>query len=101
MRILAINPNTTEAMTRDIEGQARLYASPDTEVDAISPRWGPASIEGHLEDELAAVATLEAIAERAGEYDGAQGAHRRDRCSARVPRRFDDPGRVVTNTRRF
>lgn len=70
MKILAINPNTTEAMTRDIEAQARLYASPDTEVEAISPRWGPASIEGHLEDELAAVATLEAIAERAGEYDG-------------------------------
>lgn len=70
MRILAINPNTTEAMTRDIESQARLYAAGDTEVEAISPRWGPASIEGHLEDELAAVATLEAIAERAGEYDG-------------------------------
>jgi allantoin racemase len=70
MRFLAINPNTTDAMTRDIESQARLYAAPDTEVEAISPRWGPASIEGHLEDELAAVATLEAIAERAGEYDG-------------------------------
>ena len=70
MRFLAINPNTTDAMTRDIEGQARLYASPDTEVEAISPRWGPASIEGHLEDELAAVATLEAIAERSGGYDG-------------------------------
>jgi allantoin racemase len=70
MRILVINPNTTDAMTRDIEGQARLYASRDTEIEAISPRWGPASIEGHLEDELAAVATLEAIAERAGEYDG-------------------------------
>lgn len=70
MKILVINPNTTWAMTQDIESQARRYAAPDTHVDAISPRWGPASIEGHLEDELAAVATLEVIAERAGEYDG-------------------------------
>jgi allantoin racemase len=70
MKILVINPNTTEAMTREIELQARRYAGPDSEVEAISPRWGPASIEGHLEDELAAVAMLEAVAERAGDYDG-------------------------------
>jgi allantoin racemase len=57
-------------MTRDIASQARRYASADTEVEAISPRWGPASIEGHLEDELAAVAMLEAVAERADRYDG-------------------------------
>ncbi len=70
MRILVINPNTTAAMTSDIEAQARRYAQPDSEIEAISPRWGPASIEGHLEDELAAVATLEAVAERASDYDG-------------------------------
>lgn len=70
MRILVINPNTTAAMTRDIEAQARRYAGADSEVEAISPRWGPASIEGHLEDELAAVATLETVAQRAGDYDG-------------------------------
>jgi allantoin racemase len=57
-------------MTRDIEAQARRYAGADSEVEAISPRWGPASIEGHLEDELAAVATLETVAQRAGDYDG-------------------------------
>ncbi|HZO78691.1 MAG TPA: aspartate/glutamate racemase family protein [Solirubrobacteraceae bacterium] len=70
MRILVINPNTTAAMTSDIAAQAQRYAHPESEVEAISPRWGPASIEGHLEDELAAVATLEAVAERAGDYDG-------------------------------
>ena len=70
MRILVINPNTTEAMTRGIETQALRYARPDTEIEAVSPAWGPASIEGHLEEELAAVATLETIAERAGSFDG-------------------------------
>jgi allantoin racemase len=70
MRILVINPNTTEEMTRGIETQAARYARPDTVIEAVSPAWGPASIEGHLEEELAAVATLETIAERAGSYDG-------------------------------
>lgn len=70
MRILVINPNTTEEMTRGIETQATRYARPDTVIEAVSPAWGPASIEGHLEEELAAVATLETIAERAGSFDG-------------------------------
>lgn len=70
MRTLIINPNTTEAMTRDIEAEARRYARPDTEIEAISPAWGPASIEGHFEEELSAVASLEAIARRGSEFDG-------------------------------
>lgn len=70
MRFLVINPNTTEAMTRDIEAEARRYARPDTEIEAMSPAWGPASIEGHFEEELSAVATLETIAQRADEFDG-------------------------------
>ena len=65
-----INPNTTEEMTRGIETQAKRYARPDTVIEAVSPAWGPASIEGHLEEELAAVATLETIAERVGSFDG-------------------------------
>ncbi len=70
MRILVINPNTTEEMTRGIETQATRYARPDTVIEAVSPAWGPASIEGHLEEELAAVATLETIAERVDSFDG-------------------------------
>lgn len=70
MRILIINPNTTEAMTEDIEAEGRRYARPDTEIEATSPAWGPASIEGHFEEELSAVATLETIARRGSECDG-------------------------------
>lgn len=70
MRFLVINPNTTEAMTRDIEAEASRYARPDTEIEAVSPAWGPASIEGHFEEELSAVATLETIAQRADSFDG-------------------------------
>lgn len=70
MRILVINPNTTQEMTQGIEAQATRYARPDTVIETVSPAWGPASIEGHLEEELAAVATLETIAQRADSFDG-------------------------------
>ena len=70
MRILVINPNTTEEMTEDIGRQARRYARPETEIEAVSPAWGPRSIEGHYEDQLAAVATLEVIQEHGSSFDG-------------------------------
>jgi allantoin racemase len=70
MRILVVNPNTSEEMTRDIGGEARRYARPGTEIEVTSPAWGPRSIEGHYEEEVAAVATLETIRERAADHDG-------------------------------
>lgn len=69
MRVLVINPNTSEEMTRDIGEEARRYARPGTEIETVCPAWGPRSIEGHYEEELAAVATLEVIRERATDVD--------------------------------
>ena len=70
MRILVINPNTSEEMTGDIGDAARRYARADTEIETVCPDWGPRSIEGHYEDYVAAVATLEVIRERAADFDG-------------------------------
>jgi allantoin racemase len=70
MRILVINPNTSEEMTRDIAEEARRFARPETAIEVTSPSWGPRSIEGHYEEELSAVATLETVRERAGDFDG-------------------------------
>lgn len=69
MRILIINPNTTQSMTDAIGEVARKYARPGTTIDCISPAWGPRSIEGYTEDFVAAVATLEEIARRRDQYD--------------------------------
>ena len=69
MRILVINPNTTEAMTHDIGEAARRYARPGTVIEAVSPNWGPRSIEGHYEDFVAAVAMLEVVRDRSHEFD--------------------------------
>ena len=70
MRILVINPNTSDEMTRDIHDEATRYARAGTEVETVSPAWGPRSIEGHYDDILAAAATLEVVRERAAEFDG-------------------------------
>lgn len=70
MRILVVNPNTSEEMTRDIDRGARQYARADTVVETVCPAWGPRSIEGHYEEELAAVAMLEVVRERAASFDG-------------------------------
>jgi allantoin racemase len=70
VRILVVNPNTSEEMTRDIGEAARRYAQAGTDIDVTSPAFGPRSIEGHYEEEVAAVAMLETIRERAADYDG-------------------------------
>lgn len=70
MRILVINPNTSVEMTQDIDDEAHRYARPGTEVVTVCPEWGPRSIEGHYEDYLAAVATLETIQARGEGFDG-------------------------------
>ena len=70
MRILVINPNTSEEMTQDIDREARQYAGADTELETVCPSWGPRSIEGHYEEELATVAMLEVINEQAADHDG-------------------------------
>lgn len=69
MRILVINPNTTQAMTEDIGRMARKFARPDTEIVAESPSSGPRSIEGHFEDYIAAAATVEHVAKNRNDYD--------------------------------
>jgi len=71
MRILVVNPNTTETMTALIEKYARAAVGPGVLVDAVNPHDGPAAIESHADEVLAAPGVVEAVrnGERAG-YDG-------------------------------
>ncbi|PXW31104.1 UNVERIFIED_CONTAM: allantoin racemase [Williamsia faeni] len=61
MRICVINPNTTVSMTDQIAKAAHSVAGPDTEIVAITPTMGPASIESHYDEALAVPGVLEAI----------------------------------------
>ena len=71
MRILIVNPNTTASMTEKIGAAGRMAASPGTEVIAVNPGMGPASIEGYYDEAFSVPGLLEEI--RRGEtrdFDG-------------------------------
>ncbi|MGB4828042.1 MAG: aspartate/glutamate racemase family protein [Paracoccaceae bacterium] len=52
MRLLVINPNSTRSMTEKIGAAARDAASTGTEIVAVNPAGGPASIEGYYDEAL-------------------------------------------------
>lgn len=62
MRLLVVNPNSTEAMTTSIAAAARLAARPGTEIVAMNPVGGPPAIQGP-EDGAAALPGLFALLE--------------------------------------
>lgn len=69
MRILVINPNTTQAMTDDIGRVARAAAAAGTEIECVQPASGPRSIEGAADEVLAGYHTLDVVASTRGRYD--------------------------------
>lgn len=68
MRIKIINPNTTQEMTETIGAAARSVARAGTEVTAVSPAHGPASIESYYDEFLCAPGLIEEV--RSGNADG-------------------------------
>lgn len=63
MKILVINPNTSEEMTSGIDSSAKKYARPDTEIETVCPKKGPRSIESAYEEDLVSEALLERVIE--------------------------------------
>ena len=65
MRILFINPNTSQSFTEKIQAIATQYALPTTQVAAMNPSSGPRSIESIYDELLSSAGTLElALAQR-------------------------------------
>lgn len=81
MKICVINPNTSAAMTAKIGREAAAVASPGSEILAVNPDMGPASIESHYDEAAAALGVLDEI--RKGEAAG---------CDGYVIACFGDPG---------
>src|SRR5690242_3218208 len=61
MKIKIINPNTTQSMTDKIAASAHAVAGSDTQIIAVSPQMGPATIESYYDEALCAVGVLEEI----------------------------------------
>jgi len=91
MRILLLNPNTTQALTDLLFAAARKAAAPDVEIDAITATRGVPYISTRTEEAIAAVSTLEILAERHRSYDGAIIAAFGDPGLAAAKELFDFP----------
>lgn len=59
MRIVVVNPNTTASMTSKIGAAARAAANAGTEIVAVNPAYGPASIEGYYDEAFAVPGMIE------------------------------------------
>ncbi|MCA4909721.1 MAG: Asp/Glu racemase, partial [Methylobacterium sp.] len=70
MRLLIINPNTTDAMTRKIEAIGRASLPSTTRITAVSGRFGPRYISSRATFAIAAHAALDAYAEHGRDADG-------------------------------
>jgi allantoin racemase len=70
VRILLINPNTSESMTAEMLGAARAV-DPSVEIIGATARHGVAAIDGYRDDVLAAAAVIDQIAAHEGQFDGA------------------------------
>jgi len=82
MRVIVINPNTSDDITATIAAAARATARPGTEIEALSAPFGAAYIGTHSENVIAGHAVLTALAPFAG----------RGRCDAALIAAFSDPG---------
>lgn len=66
MRLLVVNPNTTASMTAKIAVAARRAAAAGTEIVAVNPARGPASIEGYYDEALSLAGLIEVVAQHPG-----------------------------------
>jgi allantoin racemase len=70
MKLLLINPNTTQAVTDAVLLAARAAARPGTELKAVTGRFGPGVIGSRAENALAQHSVLQLAADHAGDCDG-------------------------------
>jgi Asp/Glu/hydantoin racemase len=71
MRLLLINPNITEAMTASMLAEARLAASPSTEIAGVTAQFGTQYVENRAEATVAGHAVLEVLASHMAGHDAA------------------------------
>jgi len=62
MRILVLNPNTSESMTAEIAEAAQAAAGQRTELVCLAPRFGTPAIDSAAESYLSAVGVMDVVA---------------------------------------
>lgn len=69
MRILMINPNTSEEMSKTIDSIARKYAFPATEITTVNPKEGPDHLSNLYDYAIQAPKVIELIEQNKKDYD--------------------------------
>ena len=67
--ILVVNVNTSAAVTETIRRSAQRAVSAGTGIVALTPSFGPASVESNYESYLSAVGVLDAVTRYDGPFD--------------------------------
>ncbi len=69
MKILVVNPNTSQDFTDRIRETVGKYAAPDTRFTVINPEQGPRSIESIYDALLSSPGTLQQVLAHRSDYD--------------------------------
>lgn len=69
MKILLINPNTSEFVTSKVLAEARRMAAPGTEIVGVTGRRGAAIVSGRSENAIAAVEVMNLATEHGSDCD--------------------------------
>ncbi|MDP3879989.1 MAG: aspartate/glutamate racemase family protein [Dehalococcoidales bacterium] len=69
MRILIINPNTSTGMWKTIDGTAKRYALPDTEITTVNTADGPEFIANAADIAVQAPKVLHLVKQNLAEFD--------------------------------
>lgn len=91
MRILLLNPNTTEALTAQMAAIARKVVPPGVEIEPLTAPRGFPYISSQAESQISSMIVCEMLAERAADADGAIIAAFGDPGLAGAKQLFDFP----------
>lgn len=91
MKLLVMNPNITESITRLIGEEARRAASPGTEITLLTAPFGVEYIETELEALIGAYASLGHLSENLADHDAVVMAAFGDPGLAALREAFDRP----------
>ncbi len=70
MRLMLINPNTSDGFTAIAQKAADAYKNPNTIVKAVSSPCGPLTLEGYFDELISSMGVLEIVQKEKDNYDG-------------------------------
>lgn len=90
-KILIINPNTSEDMTRDVQDTILRIRGKNVETEVIHPMFGPESLECKYDETIAGYAMIDLLKAKENEYSGVLIACYGDPCLYAIKEKMSCP----------